>query len=282
MQTQNIRFVILGLLMLTSVPAFAQTDFSGEWAPRFHEENHERGPGRDVGNYLGLPINEEARLRADAYSGSILTLPEMQCRPMQSDSIWRGPSQIRISKEVDPVTREITAFHHETLRTVDRVIYLDGRPHPDEYTPHTWAGFSTAKWEGDMLTITTTHLKEGYIERNGVPRSDKATFVEHWIRYDDWMTVVTIVTDPVYLTEPFILTSDFQLNLRQQIPPYPCTIVEEITRGREVVPHWLPGTNPDLEEYANRFNVPFEATRGGAETAYPEYRLKMTKPATVR
>ena len=61
---------------------------------------------------------------------------------------------------------------------------MDGRPHPPEYADHTWQGFSTGIWEGNMLTITTTHLKTNYIRRNGVPRSDKATLTEHW--YEAW------------------------------------------------------------------------------------------------
>ena len=44
-------------------------------------------------------------------------------------------------------------------------------------------GGSTGKWEGDMLTITTTHLKMGWIRRNGIPRSDKATVTEHLVRH---------------------------------------------------------------------------------------------------
>jgi hypothetical protein len=267
--------IALALLIGFCLPARAQVDLSGEWAPRMFEEQFERIPGRELGNYLGLPINNAARRRGEAYQGSLLTLPELQCRPMQGDTIWRGPSQVRISKEVDPVTRQITAWHAEWLRSVDRVIYMDGRPHPSPNAPHTWAGFSTGKWDGDVLTITTTHLKEGYIERNGIPRSDLATFVEHWIRHDNWMTVVTIVTDPVYLTEPFILTSDFELDLHQQIPPYPCDIVEEIDRPAGVVPHWLPGTNPDLKEFSDRYRIPYEATMGGAETMYPDYRSKL-------
>ena len=82
---------------------------------------------------------------ATAWDASIQTLPEWQCRPHSADYIWRGPSNLRISKEVDPVSREITAFHAEWLRSVDRAIYLDGRPHPPEDALHTWAGFSTGE-----------------------------------------------------------------------------------------------------------------------------------------
>ena len=127
---------------------------------------------------------------------------------------------------------------------MDRVIYLDGRPHPPEGAMHTWAGFSTAKWDGDVLTVTTTHLKEGYLRRNGLPRSDKATLVEHWIRHGDFLTVAAIVTDPVYLSEPFIRTTDYELNVHQQVPPYPCGVVAEIDRPRGAIPHFLPGPIP--------------------------------------
>src|SRR5689334_646801 len=183
-------------------PAFAQTDFSGEWAPRFWEDQPERVPGPELGDYLGIPISDAARLRAAAWEASIQTETEWQCRPHSADYIWRGPSNLKISKEVDPVSREIVAFHAEWLRSVDRPIYMDGRAHPPENALHTWAGFSTGKWEGNTLVITTTHLKEGYVRRNGIPRSDKATLSERWIRNGDFLTVMTIIYDPVYLTEP--------------------------------------------------------------------------------
>ena len=264
-----------------ATPASAQVDFSGEWAPRFWEDQPERVPGPELGDYLGIPVNDAARMRADTWDASIQTLPEWQCRPHSADYIWRGPSNLRISKEVDPVSREITAFHAEWLRSVDRSIYLDGRPHPPEDALHTWAGFSTGKWEGDMLTVTVTHLKEGYVRRNGLPRSDRATLTEHWIRNGDLLTVMTIVNDPVYLTEPFVRTTDYELDLRQQVPPYPCGVVQEVDRVKGEIPHFLPGTNPYMKEFAIHHSLPVEATRGGAETMYPDYlqKLKTMPPA---
>jgi hypothetical protein len=270
-------------LACVAAPAYAQVDFSGEWAPRFWEDQPERVPGPEIGDYLGIPISDAARLRAAAWDASIQTLPEWQCRPHSADYIWRGPSNLRNSKEVDPVSREITAFHAEWLRSVDRAVYLDGRPHPPEEALHTWAGFSTGHWEGNMLVIGTTHLKEGYLRRNGLPRSDKATLSERWIRNGDILTVMTIVYDPVYLTEPFVRTTDYELDLRQNIPPYPCGVVQEIDRPKGQVPHYLPGTNPYLSEFAVRHKLPLDATRGGAETMYPDFqqKLRTMKPATA-
>jgi hypothetical protein len=277
MRTLNGTLVALSvcLLSLVSAPAYAQIDFSGEWAPRFWEDQPERVPGPELGDFLGIPISDAARLRAESWDASIQTLPEWQCRPHSADYIWRGPSNLRISKEVDPVSRETTAFHAEWLRSVVRPVYLDGRPHPPENALHTWAGFSTAKWEGDTLVITTTHLKEGYLRRNGLPRSDRATLSERWIRNGDFLTVMTMVYDPVYLTEPFVRTTDYELALNQNIPPYPCGVVQEIDRAKGQVPHFLPGTNPYMAEFGIRHKIPLEATRGGAETMYPDFRIKL-------
>ena len=270
------------LVACTAAPASAQVDFSGEWAPRLWEDQPERVPGPELGDYLGIPINEAARLRAESWDASIQTLPEWQCRPHSADYIWRGPSNLRISKEVDPVSRETTAFHAEWLRSVDRAIYLDGRPHPPADAPHTWAGFSTAKWNGDMLTVTVTHLKEGYLRRNGLPRSDKATLTEHWIRNGDLLTVMTIINDPVYLTEPFVRTTDYELDLRQQVPPYPCGVVQEVDRKKGEIPSFLPGANPYTTEFATRHKLPIDSTRGGAETMYPDFLVKGRTQAAAR
>jgi hypothetical protein len=268
-------FVAMLALACAAAPAAAQVDFSGEWAPRFHEDQPERVPGPQLGDYLGLPINDAARLRADSWDASMMTLPEWQCRPHSADYIWRGPSPLTIRKEENPLTREVTAFHAEWLRSIDNPVYLDGRQPPPDDALHSWGGFATGKWEGDMLTVTVTHLKEGYIRRNGMPRSDQATVTEHWLRHGDFLTIVTIVNDPVYLTEPFIRTTDYQLDLHQHVPPYPCEMVQEVERPKGVVPHHLFGTNKDLKEFAGRYGLPFEATRGGAETSYPDYRRKL-------
>jgi hypothetical protein len=274
---RSITFAVMLLVCIfaAGAPAFAQVDFTGEWAPRFYEDQPERVAGPELGDYLGLPITDAARMRADTWNAAIQTLPEWQCRPHSADYIWRGPSNLHIWKEVDPVTREITAFHAEWLRSVDNIYYLDGRPHPSPNAAHTWGGFATAKWEGNMLTVTVTHLKEGYVRRNGVPRSDLATVTEHWIRHGNWLTVVTIVNDPVYLSEPFIRSTDYELDEHQLVPPYPCDVVEEVDRPKGVVPSFLPDSNPSLHDFAAARNLPFEATRGGAETMYPEYRKKL-------
>jgi len=250
-------------------------DLTGEWAPKFHEDQPERIPGPEIGDYLGLPINAAARLHADSWDASILTLPEHQCKPHPSDYSPRGPANLRIWKEIDSASQELIAYHtHISWQAPERTIWMDGRPHPPDYAAHTWQGFSTGVWDGDMLTITTTHLKTGWIRRNGIPRSDRAVVTEHLARHGDYLTWIVVIDDPVYLTEPFVRTTNFVLDPHQQIAPYPCQIVEEIDRPQGVVPHHLPGQNGFLAEFPAKYGISPEAARGGAETMYPEYRWK--------
>src|ERR1043165_7835203 len=204
-------------IALIRLPVFAQTtDFSGEWSNRNHEDATDRIGAPPIGDYLGFALNDAGRLRAQSWDGGEWSLPEFQCRPHLAPYDWRAAGDLQIMKESDPVSRGLTAYHIRRIRTMDRTIYVDGRPHPPEYAAHTWEGFSTGKWDGDILTVTTTHLKIGWIRRNGIPRSDRATLVEHWIRHGAYLTMVSIVNDPVYLPEPFIRSTDFELDPHQQ------------------------------------------------------------------
>lgn len=270
------RAVALAVIMLLPpAPVSAQVDLSGTWSARVHEDQPERGPGPEIGDYLGLPITDSARARATSWDASLLTLPEYQCRPHPSDY---GPrhSHLRIWMDIDVATQRARAVRtHREWQGVERTLYLDGRPHPPDYAAHTWQGFSTAVWEGHMLKVTTTHLKPGYIRRNGIPRSDRARLTEYYARHGNYLTITTIVEDPVYLAEPFVRTSDYELDLTRQIAPYPCQPVVEVERPQGEVPHHLPGTNPYIAEFATRHALPMEATMGGAETMYPEYRAKL-------
>jgi hypothetical protein len=273
-----IGFVLL-LLAFTFVavrPTVAQDDPSGEWAPRFHEDWLERIPGPEIGDYLGLPVNAAARLHGDSWDAALLELPENQCRAHGADYNWRGPSAIRIWKQVDLATQKVIAYHiYTTTYNQYRTVWMDGRPHPPAWAPHTWAGFSTGHWDGDTLVITTDHLKENWIRRNGIDRSDQAVVSTHLLRHGNFLTVAVITYDPVYLTQPFIRTTDFVLDLQQQINPWPCESVDEVDWPAGYVPNHLPGKNPFLDEFPAKYGIPPQAARGGAETMYPEYQSKM-------
>jgi hypothetical protein len=112
----------------------------------------------------------------------------------------------------------------------------------------------------------------GALQLNGVAHSDQATMIEHFIRHGDYLTVVGIVTDPQYLEEPLIRSTNFAVDLSQQLTPVVLRVAEIIDHPPGYVPHHLPGTNEFLNEFSAKFHIPFEATRGGKETTYPEYQ----------
>ncbi len=254
-------------------PAVAERDISGTWRALYHEDFPERVPGPSLVEYYGLPINEAARARGLAWDASILSLPEHQCRPHPADYGSRH-SNVRIWAEFHPETQQLVAYRsRREWQAVERTIWMDGRPHPPPNAPHTWQGFSTGEWEGDKLKVTTTHLKHGYVRRNGLPRSDRAMLVEYFYRNGlDHLTIVRIVDDPVYLTEPLVATSDYRLDLELRIDAYPCDIVEEVVGlPPGYVPHHLPGQNPAIDDFATTYGLPLEAVLGGAVTMYPTF-----------
>jgi hypothetical protein len=268
--------LVAGILL--SVPASAQpafatnyqtTDFSGEWTEIPHEGNFQF----DLGDYSGIPFNAAGRMRADSHDHTEWNLPEIQCRPHPGVFNWFYGGGSRIMKEIDPVSRQLTALHVQFLRALDRPIYMDGRPHPPDWAPHTWAGFSTGKFDGNMLVITTTHLKESYIRPNGSMFSDRSEMTEYLVLNDDLLTITTLLEDPVYLEEPLIQSVSYRRNLHQELPYFPCTVSVENTF--EGVPHYYPWKNPYLKETAEKRGLPLEGVRGGAETMYPEYRQKI-------
>ncbi len=262
---------------LVSPAAPAAVDLAGEWTVRMHEDQPERGPGPSVGDYTGIPVNDAARQLAERWDASILTVPEMQCIPHPANYSALH-SNLRIWKEVDEPSQRITAWRllwesYNRFRTV----YMDGRARPDEDAPHSWQGFSTGSWEGDMLRVFTTDMKAERIRRNGVIHSDRAELVEYFARYGDVLTLISVLNDPVYLTEPYIHERSFVYNPRQVINPYPCRGVVEIYREPGVVPNWLPGKNPILHDWADTYRIPREAALGGAKYTRPEYVLELRK-----
>ena len=97
------------------------------------------------------------------------------------------------------------------------------------------------------------------------------------MKHGEYLTVVTVIDDPVFLTEPLVRSDNWFLDPGQAIGVFGCEYAPEVPRPTGTVPHHLPGTNKFLTEFAEWYGLPYEATRGGAETLYPEYRAKMGK-----
>jgi len=271
--------ILFAATVVMAAPASAQVDLSGQWGQKMHEDEPERGPGPEIGDYGGMPVNDAARMKADTWDSQKWEMVEHECDPHPVDDAPRGPADMRIWSDKHPFTQDIVAWHL-TLRykLTERTIYMDERPHPSANAPKLWQGFSTGEWEGDMLKVTTTHLKDGWVRRNGLPRSERATLTEYLIRHGDLLTLVSDVEDPVYLTEPLVRTLNWILDLGGRLPPdFGCIPGAEVDHPEGYVAYHLPGKNTSLTEFASRWGIPVEAVRGGAETMYPEYQEKLAK-----
>ncbi|MGE0594646.1 MAG: hypothetical protein AB7G23_09020 [Vicinamibacterales bacterium] len=263
-------------VLLFAAPARAQFDIAGMWAPLLHEDWFHRIPGATLGDYTGIPINAAARQKAEAWDAQVLNQQERQMQPHPAQYSFRGPGpQLRIDRILEPVTDRVIGYAtYGTFGRADRTIWLDDRPHPPAEGLHMWNGFSTGRWDNNVLVVTTTHMKYGVYQRNGVPASPYAVMTEYFFRNGDYMTMVTHVVDPIYLEEPFVRSQTWVWNPSQAVGPAgPFESVEENEQPLGWVPHWPLGTrHPEL---ANQVGIEIEGTQGGAETLYPEYRKKL-------
>lgn len=252
--------------------ARAQGDLQGRWATTLSEDA-DMTPGAEIGNYIGLPLNDAARRYAESWEASRFAQLEHQCRSHTVPYIMRSPTFLRIWDEVDPETQIVVSIRmYLSVFERTRVIWMDGREHPPPGAAHTWMGFSTGRWEGNQLVVETTHLKQGYMRRNGPPQSDQTTVTEYFVRHGDLLTNIAVITDPVYMTEPFVKSTTFVLNgnVYGEGPwMWPCSTLVETFAPDGTVPHYFPGENPFLDD--DIYGLPREALRGGAETLYPSF-----------
>jgi hypothetical protein len=271
---------------ITSGPVTIESvsgDIVGAWINTFHEDFWERRSGLQVGDFTGIPFNEAGKLGAQSWDPGWFSIPEEQCRPHTGLYAPRGPWSVLIEAEYDQNTQRLLAYHlYGGISS--RTIWMDGRPHPPEWAQHTYAGFSTGRWEGDTLVVRTTHTKAGYLQRNGAPHSDMIEGLEYWRRQGDSLLLTSFVSDPQYLSEPLIRTTNWfeEKNPaagRAAIPgctPYEVAD-ESIGRDKYKVPHFLPGQYEQAREFQEEKGIPAEVAAGGADTLYPEYIPKLLK-----
>jgi cyclase len=263
-------------------PSPPGADLSGMYTP---DRDLDPGLGTAAGrlvDYGGIPLNEAGRMYALAWDASRITVRQQQCAGYVPPYMFVAPGNYRIFEDREPYTQQLKSIsvygqiaegHHE--------IFMDGRPHPPAYAVHTFPGFSTGKFEGNILTVETTHIKRGWIRAPGVAQSDEATVREHFIRHGDRITIFSVTTDPVYLAEPF---AKVQVLLRYTKDPngwlYACDDGEEILdKTEDRVPAYPLGENPFLREYSEKEHVPLLGALGGPETTRPEFVAKL-KTAT--
>ena len=264
-------------------------DISGEWGSRLHEDVGYRGTGPALGDYTGVPLDEAGLEQAESWNAEQLSAPEEQTKPHPVQYNMRGPgTNLRITKIFDPYNWQLIGYTITgTFGRADRTIWLDGRPHPSEHAEHLFQGYSTGKIVRNMLVVTTTHMKTGWVLRNYAPSSNKSVMTEYFIRHGDLLDLMTVIEDPVYFQEPLVRSSTWvlQADLGVDNRMFFESVEEEVGRPDDLVPHHALGFRND--EFAKELHLPLEAIEGGSQTLYPDYipRLRQLlagqKPAPI-
>jgi hypothetical protein len=217
--------------------ASAPADLAGYWVSLVTEDWRYRMVTPVKGDYPSIPLNVEGRRVADAWDPAGDEAAGEQCKSYGAGYIVRQPGRLHITWEDDNTLRvdfdagtQTRLFHFGDWRP------QDGAP--------TWQGNSIAQWEfaggprgrgqenqsrGGDLKVVSTHMRPGYLQKNGVPYSGNAVVTEYFHRAeepngDSLLIVTTMVEDPQYLTGQFVRSTHFKkLPDASGWNPQPCT-----------------------------------------------------------
>jgi hypothetical protein len=236
--------LVAALVLLASVPGHAQrggrggaapaanartsapVDLTGYWVSVISEDWEFRMVTPDKGVFDTLTLNNEGRRVGQQWDPAKDVAAGEQCKAYGAANIMRMPTRLNITWENDTTLKINT-----DAGTQSRLLRF-GTPAPADTQP-SWQGYSVAEWEmapgarggargggaaaprAGNLKVVTTHLRPGYVRRNGAPYSDRAVVTEYYDAYtlpngDQWFTVTTKVEDPVYFSRPLITTSEFK------------------------------------------------------------------------
>ena len=151
-------------------------DLSGPWLGGGSNADIEREGGLKPGELPLLPWAKELRDKRKEQDE-----PYVSCTPMSVPRINPFPWKMVFSLTPKGVT-EVYILHELGDGGPHRVIYMDGRKHPDDLFP-TWWGHSIGHWEGDTLVIDTVGYNDKFwFDSRGTPHTEQLHTIERYSR----------------------------------------------------------------------------------------------------
>lgn len=203
-------------------------DLTGTWTAVISEDWALRMVTPKEGDYTRVPMTPAARTLADAWDPARDEAAGEQCKGYGAPAIIRMPGRLRISWQDDQTIKLELEAGSQT-----RVLHFNAVPPPSEPSSQ---GYSAARWQYTLnpprtgeLKVETSRLRAGYLRKNGIPYSANATMTEYFHRMtapngDIWLTVVSELTDPQNLREPFVQSTHFKkLGAGATFKPEPCS-----------------------------------------------------------
>jgi hypothetical protein len=202
----------------------APIDLTGQWVAIVNEDWRWRMVTPPKGDYASVPLNDEGRRVADqwteAQDGACEAYGAAALLRMQTRLRIRWDGNERLVLETD-AGRQTRNFDFGTP-AAGAAPSLQGQSTARWVTPPRAAGGpglvgtgSGPAQRGGYLEVKTTNLSGGWLRRNGVPYSEDAEVTEYFARFaapngDEWLMVTTIVDDPRYLTQRYIVSNHFR------------------------------------------------------------------------
>jgi hypothetical protein len=223
----------------------APLDFTGYWVAVVTEDWRYRMVTPDKGDFASVPLNTEGVRITNEWDPDKDVANGDQCKSYGAAAIMRVPERLHITWPDDNTLKVETDAGQQT-----RLFHFNAIPISSDAP--SWQGYSVADWEGlpargaftlptvlgqhgpggpapeGYLKVVTTDLRPGYLRKNGVPYGAKTSVEEYFDGFkepngDTWLVVTTIVTDPEYLSQPFITSSQFKKELDgSKWDPTPC------------------------------------------------------------
>ena len=200
--------------------AAAPIDLTGYWVSVVTEDWRFRMVTPPKGDTQSVPLNPAGLKITNDWDPAKDEAAGEQCKYYGAPAIMRNPGMVHITWQDDNTLRIETDAGTQT-----RVLHF-GNWKPAEGEP-TWQGDSIAQWEtpragrgapppkSGNLKVVTTHLRAGYLRKNGVPYSANATLTEYYdliqgVDGNPWLVVTAMVDDPAFLRMTFITSSNFK------------------------------------------------------------------------
>jgi hypothetical protein len=203
--------------------ASAPVEMTGYWVAFVTEDWRFRMVTPRKGDYQPVPMTQQARKVADAWDPVADEASGNQCKAYGAGAIMRLAARFHIMWQDENTLRVDSDYGMQT-----RLFHFNSPPSsPGE---RTWQGYSTAEWDKPAsLKVATSNLRSGYLRKNGVPYSENAAVTEYFDIAPipgggQVLLVTTIVDDPQYLRQPFIVSSQFKKEADgSKWDPTPCT-----------------------------------------------------------
>jgi hypothetical protein len=189
-----------------------------------------RGPGLffDIGSGVpgGLPLQPQAAdLKKKRIADNMKDNPDAHCLPMGNMQLQTHPQPRKIIQ-----TPDVIVILYEGNAGI-RQIFTDGRPLPPNDPRPWWFGYSTGRWEGEMLVVKSSGFRDGgWLDVNGSPLTDAATVTERFTRVNYGnLNIEITVDDPKAYTRPWTVTVNQQIMLDTELIEFICLENEKST-----------------------------------------------------